>query len=62
MITETLTSLLAGLVGGTAWIKLHRHEDLVPRTEFDLVLHRLDEIRGDLRDLRERLDKLADRG
>lgn len=62
MIPDVVLSVLAGVVGGAAWIRLHRHDDLVPRTEFDLVLRRLDEIREDLRDLRIRLDETAGGG
>lgn len=55
---EILQGVLTGVVGGAAWIKLHRHDDLVPRTEFTLVVQRLDEIRVDIRELRDQLDRL----
>lgn len=57
---EAATAALSGFVGAAAWVKYHRHDDLVPRTEFDLIRQRLDEIREDLRNVQERLDRLAE--
>lgn len=49
---QALASALAGLVGGAAWVRLHRHPDLVSRDEFNLILE-------ELRYIRNRLDELA---
>ena len=53
MIGDTIIAVLSGVVGGAAWVRLHRHPDLVPRSEFEHVL-------VELRYIRERLDRLLD--
>ena len=62
MNPELWAALLSGTIstgGAWWWVRAHRHDDLVPRSELQ---PQLDLILSELRYLRERLDRLAGGG
>ena len=56
-ISLSLLTGLAGSTGASAWVRHHQHPDLVSRNELSLLQDKLELILGEIRYLRERLDR-----